>query len=202
MYRAITLAAIQREIDIFDEESVTILAQKISLDIQPANNSTDGRHYTVLLGSQDITWELRSPAVDRSVSRVSSYFGVRQEMVKRQRAFGLRGKVIMVGRDIGTVVLPDAPLKLFITASAEERAQRRWKDRRLQGHNTSYEAILGDVLRRDKIDSNRIHSPLKPAEDALLIDTTGRSIEQVVAQIISLMRLPVVPESPGPDVPA
>ena len=120
MYRAVTWAALQREIDLADETAVTQLAQDIQIDILPVEAERDGRHYTVLVDGQDITWQLRSPQVDANVSLVSSYLGVRQEMVQRQRAFGNRGAVVMVGRDIGTVVMPDAPLKLFITASAEE----------------------------------------------------------------------------------
>ena len=128
MYRAVTWAALQREIDLADETAVTQLAQDIQIDILPVEAERDGRHYTVLVDGQDITWQLRSPQVDANVSLVSSYLGVRQEMVQRQRAFGNRGAVVMVGRDIGTVVMPDAPLKLFITASAEERARRRSRD--------------------------------------------------------------------------
>ncbi len=184
MYRAVTWAALENKLDIQDETAVTHLAQQLDLDIRPVAGEQDGRLYTVLLAYQDITWEIRSPTVDANVSLVSSYAGVRREMVKRQQAFGKRGHVVMVGRDIGTVVMPDAPLKLYITASAEERARRRWLDRQKQGNSADYEAILADVLRRDAIDSSRQHSPLKPAPDAILIDTTHHSPEQVVEDIL------------------
>jgi cytidylate kinase len=119
---------------------------------------------------------------------VSSYAGVRQELVQRQRRFGRRGNIVVVGRDIGTVVMPDAPLKLYITASAEERAQRRWQERQTQGHRAGYESILADVIRRDKIDSSREHAPLRPADDAILIDTTGRPPEAIVGEILAFIK--------------
>jgi cytidylate kinase len=191
MYRAVTWAALQHEIGVANETAVTQLAHDIQIDIQPVLEE-DGRHYTVLVDGQDITWELRSPAVDANVSLVSSYLGVREEMVKRQRAFGQRGAVVMVGRDIGTVVMPNAPLKLFITASAEERARRRTQDRQAQGHAADYEHILADVQRRDNIDSNREHSPLRPAADAIRIDSTDRSPAGIVDAIMQMITNPVI----------
>lgn len=185
MYRAVTLAALQRGVDVTDETAVTQLARQLEIDVQPAGDMRDGRHYTALLDGQDVTWALRTPDVDANVSLVSSYLGVRQEMVRRQRAFGMRGGVVMVGRDIGTVVMPDAPLKLYIMATAQERARRRWHDRQAQGHDTAYEAILADVERRDGIDSSRQHSPLRPADDAIVIDSTGRSPEDIVEAILA-----------------
>ncbi len=179
MYRAVTLAALNAGLDLADETAVTHLSTTLNLDVQSAAGHEDGRHYTALLNGEDITWELRTPEVDANVSLVSSYLGVRQEMVKRQREFGLRGNIVMVGRDIGTVVMPDAPLKLYITASAEERARRRWHDRQAQGHPDSFETILADVKRRDDFDSNRQHSPLKPAADAIIIDTTGSQLRKL-----------------------
>ena len=192
MYRAVTWAALQQNIDIGDETAVTQLAHDIQMEIYPVRDEeADGRHYTVHVDGQDITWELRTPTVDANVSQVSSYLGVRQEMVKRQRAFGERGAVVMVGRDIGTVVMPDAPLKLYITASAEERARRRTRDRSEQGHIANYDDILADVLRRDQIDSSRTHSPLRPAADAILIDSTDQPPVAIVNAILQMIQEPV-----------
>lgn len=186
MYRALTLAAIRRQIRPDDEAGLVQLAQQCDLDVRPTATETDGRHYTVLLDGEDVTWELRLPVVDAYVSQVSTYPEVRAEMVRRQRAFGRRGRVVMIGRDIGTVVLPDAALKLYITASSEERARRRQIDRRRQGHHDEYDTILADVVRRDHHDSSRQHSPLRPAADAVFIDTTGRTVEEVMDQIMGL----------------
>ena len=186
MYRAVTLAALNAHVSIDDETAVTQLASQISLDVKPIGEENDGRLYTALLNNQDVTWDLRTPDVDQNVSQVSSYAGVRQEMVKRQRKFGQQGNIVMIGRDIGTVVMPDAPLKVYITASAEERAHRRWRDRQEQGLTDRYEIILADVKRRDEIDSNRQHSPLRPADDAIIIDTTNRAIDDIVHELVRL----------------
>lgn len=188
MYRAATLAVLQQGVDVHDETAVTQLVHTIDIDIQAINGEKDGRQYTVLLNGRDVTWEIRSPQVDANVSYVSKYLGVREEMVRRQRAFGKRGRVIMVGRDIGTVVMPDAPLKLYINASPEERARRRQHDRSKQGHIADYDAILADVIRRDQIDSNRIHSPLKPAADAVHIDSTNRPAADIAADLVKMVR--------------
>ncbi len=184
MYRAVTLAALHAGLNLKDETAVTQLASTLHLDVQSATGHQDSRHYTALLNGQDITWDLRTPDVEANVSLISSYPGVRQELVKRQRKFGQQGNIIMIGRDIGTVVMPDAPLKLYITASAEERARRRWLDRQAQGHPDTFAHILADIKRRDNIDSSRQHSPLKPAADAIIIDTTGLAVEEVVNNII------------------
>lgn len=186
MYRALTLAAIRGNVDTSDGQALAALARAIDLDVLPNQGQTDGRHYTVLLNGEDVTWELRLPAVDSAVSQVSAYPDVRVEMVRRQRAFGRRGRVVMVGRDIGTVVLPDAPLKLYITATAEERARRRLLDRERQGQAADFATILADVVRRDEVDSNRQHSPLRPADDAIIIDTTNCQVEDVVRDVLSL----------------
>lgn len=187
MYRALTLAAIHHGISPDDEEAVVRLAADCDLDILPLADETDGRHYTVLLDGIDVTWDLRLPEVDAAVSQISTYPEVRAEMVRRQRVVGRRGRVIMIGRDIGTVVIPDAALKLYITASPEERARRRHLDRLRQGQDDDYETILADVVRRDSIDSSRKHSPLRPAHDAIRIDTTGRTAEEVMVEIMSLL---------------
>ncbi len=187
MYRALTLAAIWNGISPDDEAAVVQLAVDCDLDILPLAEETDGRHYTVLLEGVDATWDLRLPEVDAFVSQISTYPGVRTEMVRRQREVGRRGRVIMIGRDIGTVVMPDAALKLYITASPDERARRRLIDRHRQGNSDDYESILADVARRDNIDSSRKHSPLRPASDAIQIDTTGRTAEEVIDKIMALI---------------
>jgi len=183
MYRAATLAALIAGIDPDDEDAVSALSRDLDLQIKPASGAADGRQYTVLLDGDDVTWELRSPDVDAHVSVVSSFPRVREEMVRRQREIARMGSVVMVGRDIGTVVIPDAPLKLYITASPEVRARRRWLDRKAQGHEADYAEILADINRRDEFDSRRKHSPLRPAEDAVIIDNTDLDPEEVLTKI-------------------
>jgi cytidylate kinase len=183
MYRAATLAALIAGIDPDDEDAVSALSRDLDLQIKPASGAADGRQYTVLLDGDDVTWELRSPDVDAHVSVVSSFPRVREEMVRRQREIARMGSVVMVGRDIGTVVIPDAPLKLYITASPEVRARRRWLDRKAQGHEADYAEILADINRRDEFDSRRKHSPLRPAEDAVIIDNTDLDPEEVLTEI-------------------
>ncbi|MBK7217970.1 MAG: (d)CMP kinase [Candidatus Promineofilum sp.] len=188
MYRALTLAAIRQGVALDDGAALTALADRVDLDVLPLGDESDGRQYTVLLDGQDITWELRLPEVDAAVSQVSAVAGVRARMVERQRAVGRRGRVVMVGRDIGTVVMPDAPLKLYVIATAEERARRRLRDRLARGHDDNdYAAILADVIRRDHIDSTREHSPLRPAADSIIIDTTDRRVDELLDEVLSLL---------------
>ncbi|HET6446603.1 MAG TPA: (d)CMP kinase [candidate division Zixibacteria bacterium] len=186
MYRAVTLAALDQGFSVEDEISITNLTQGLDMDILPVRTDSDGRHYTVLLDGIDVTWDLRKVEVDMNVSQVSTYAGVRVDLVRRQRAIGERGQVVMVGRDIGTVVMPLAPLKLYVTASPEERARRRWKELEGRFRDATIEQILAEIERRDQIDGSREHSPMKPAADAIIVDTTNRTPEQVVQDILQL----------------
>lgn len=186
MYRAVALAALQRGVPCADEAVVTALACRLDIAVTPAGAAADGRLYTVLLDGLDVTWALRSAEVDAHVSQVSAYAEVRAEMVRRQRAIAAQGRVILVGRDIGTVVLPDAPLKLYVTATAEERARRRYLEQHARGQEGDYAAILDGIVARDAYDSSRTHSPLMPAADALILDTTHRTPEELVAAVLAL----------------
>lgn len=186
MYRAVTWAAIPGGIAFSDEAQMTQLAEKIEIEILPPSIS-DGRDSDILVDGWDITWEIRTAEVERNVSQVSAYPGVRIALGQKQRRIGLRGRVVMVGRDIGTVILPEADLKIFLIASAEERARRRYLEVSQRGSNQSYEAILADIVRRDGIDSTRSMSPLKPAEDAVLLDTDRLTIAQVLEKAHQLI---------------
>lgn len=186
MYRAVTWVALERGLDIADEETITTLAEKIKIDVtQPTVD--DGRQYTVYADGTDVTWQIRRPEVDANVSPVSAYPGVRAALTAQQRHIGQRGRIIMVGRDIGTVVLPDADLKIYLDASVEERARRRYLEVREREQPAEYEEILEAMRRRDKIDSEREAAPLRPADDAVIVDTEGLSIEQVLAQVEELV---------------
>jgi cytidylate kinase len=186
MYRAVTWAALDRGISIEDEAEVAALAGELHIDVAPSTVD-DGRQYTVLADGVDITWEIRTPAVNGNVSQVSAYPDVRHEMVCQQRRVAQCGRVVMVGRDIGTVVLPDADLKIYLDASVEERARRRWEEERARGKNSDYEAVLTSMRRRDEIDSSREASPLRAAEDAVVLDTTSLDIDGVMVEVARLV---------------
>ena len=186
LYRAVTWVALQRSLSIEDEAAVTALAEELSIEVLPAT-AEDGRQYTVRVGGEDITWAIRSPAVDRAVSPVSAYPGVRAVLTRQMREIGARGNVVMVGRDIGTVVLPDADLKLYVVATAEERAHRRLLDRQAQGKTIAYEEVLSGIRHRDRIDSSREAAPLRAAGDAVIFDNTTLSIKQMFREIDRLV---------------
>lgn len=187
MYRVVTWVALQRGVPIEDEEAISELARQVPIDIVPPTVQ-DGRQYTVLADGQDVTWEIRRPEVDYQVSPVSAYVQVRAALTAQQRRIGQRGKVVMVGRDIGTVVLPEARLKVYLEATVEERARRRYRERQQRGDNCVYRDILRDMRRRDKIDSERAAAPLRAAPDAVIIDTTDMDVEQVVQRIHKLWK--------------
>ncbi len=186
MYRAVTWAALHHHIDPHDEAAVTALAEKISLKILPPTKD-DGRQATVLVDGIDITWEIRTPEVDANVSLVSSYPGVRRVLTKQQREIAARGSVVMVGRDIGTVVLPHADLKLFIEASVEVRARRRYHERAARGEKVDFDTLLASMIRRDKLDREKPISPMIPADDAIIINTDTLSQNEVVDQVLALV---------------
>lgn len=187
MYRAVTWAALARGLDVNDEPAMTRLAQELDIDVTEPTQA-DGRLCSVWCDGVDVTWATRTPEVDANVSAVSAYPGVRAAMTMQQRRIGLRGRVVMVGRDIGTVVLPEAPLKIYLDATAEERARRRYEEVRARSGNTqSYEEILTAMKRRDAYDSSRAAAPLKPADDAIIIDSTHLDVAQVIARVQQLM---------------
>ena len=175
MYRAVALAVIEAAVDPNDKESVVALANRIEIDLEGDPDSL-----CVLLDGRDITEQIRSESVTEMSSIVSTIPGVRRAMVKRQRAMGKRGAVLN-GRDIGTVVFPDADIKFFLDAAPEERAERRHKE----APGVSYEETLADMIERDRRDSTRADSPLKVADDAIVIDSTGKNIEQVFAEMMT-----------------
>lgn len=187
MYRAVTWAALDRGVPIEDEEAVTRLAETVTIEVIPATVE-DGRQYSILANGRDITWEIRSPDVNRYVSPVSAYQGVRRALTQQQRRIARDGGVVMVGRDIGTVVLPDAEVKLYLDASLEERSQRRYLEYQQRGQCVTIDEVRENVMLRDRIDSTRDTAPLRPAEDAIVIDTTSMSITEVVERTEAIVR--------------
>jgi len=188
MYRAVTWAALQQLKAVDDEALVTKLSKEVQIDVQPPTKM-DGRLSDVLLDGADITWEIRSREVEAAVSQVSAYVGVRNAMTAQQRRIGQRGRIVMVGRDIGTVVLPEAELKVYLDACVEVRAQRRFEELHQRGEQADYKKILAAMKRRDKIDSTRAVAPLRAAEDAYRICSDEIDAEQVVDQVMELARI-------------
>ncbi|MHB9034250.1 MAG: (d)CMP kinase [Anaerolineae bacterium] len=193
MYRAVTWAALERSIAVDDKDAVTRLACELLIEVTPPT-VMDKRQYSVFADKVDITWAIREPRVNEHVSLVSCYPGVRTALTEQQRRIGSAGGVVMVGRDIGTVVLPKAELKIYLDASLEERINRRLKEALVRGLQLTYQAVQVDLEKRDRIDSTRATAPLSIAPDAIVIDTTELSVAQVVSQIESLA-LPLIGSS-------
>jgi len=181
MYRALTWKALRLGIDLEDEDKLSQLAA--STKIKCAGKQS----LKVFVDGEDISNKVCSSEVEKSVSLVSRVLEVRRAIVKEQRRLAQSGGVVMVGRDIGTVVLPGADLKIFLTASPEARAQRRYLELLDKGKKADYEAILSEIMRRDEMDSQRAVSPLKPAADAKIIDTGDLTLGQVVQKILDLV---------------
>jgi len=178
MYRAVACKALREGVPLEDERAVTRLAQASRIEVGGA---------VVLIDGVDVTREIRTPAIDRAAAAVARLPGVRAVLVARQRAMGEGGAIVMEGRDIGTVVFPDADLKVYLDASAEERARRRANDPAHSGGPTAVSEVATLLSERDRLDRTRATSPLHAAPDAVLIDTTGKAIEAVVSEVLKLV---------------
>lgn len=188
MYRAITYAALQRGVDLDDHDALTQLARSVRLDVAPARpGDADGSSISV--DGEAITDQLRTPAVEENVSLVSRVSGVREAMVDHQRLIAGQQPIVMAGRDIGTVVLPGADLKIYLDASLTERARRRHQEFERLGRAVNEADVLADIERRDQIDQGRSVSPLRPADDAIVINTDGLSQDAVFAEVLKLVAL-------------
>jgi len=183
VYRAFTWKVIKSGISIEDEQKICQLANTTKFDFVPIKS---GWYLSPLIDDEDISSKLPCPEIEEQVSLTSKIAGVRQALVLEQRRLAQRGKLVMAGRDIGTVVLPWAELKIFLTASTEERARRRYKELLERRENSSLGIVLADLKKRDEMDIHRPISPLKPAEDAIIIDTENFTLEQVVDKIYAL----------------
>lgn len=179
MYRALTLAAMERGLDLADRDAVEALAAQVAIEVEPPL-AGDGRQYTVRCDGADVTWPIRAPEVERNVSLVARYPGVRRELVRQQQAIGRRGRVVMVGRDIGTVVMPDAELKIFLVTSLGERARRRADESSGRPGAPPVEQVREDLARRDDLDQH----VLRPAADAVLLQTDGLSPDEEIDWIL------------------
>lgn len=183
MYRSVGWAALQRGVDLRDAGAVAALAHAIRIELVP---SPHGQRVTV--DGEDVTETIRRPEVSDAASVVSTYRGVREAMVAVQRHLGEAGGVVMEGRDIGTVVFPDAEIKVFLDASPAERARRRYEEMKARGVAVDFDALRRAEEERDRRDQNREHSPLRRAADAVVIDTTGLAVHDVAERIVALVQ--------------
>lgn len=183
LYRTIALSMLRRGVDLRDAQKVKQALSGVVVDVC---YSEDGQH--VLLNGEDVSALIRTPEVSMSASVVSAIPDVRKFLFDLQLSLAEKNHVVMDGRDIGTVVLPQAQVKIFLTASPEERARRRFEELQAKGDRISYEQVLEDVRRRDEQDANRAVAPLKPAEDAVLLDTTGFELNDSVAALLKIVR--------------
>jgi CMP/dCMP kinase len=184
MYRIVTLAVLRAGVEPTDADAVEEIASKVRMSV-----GYDPDRISCYLAGEDVSTEIRGDEVTAAVSAVSSVPAVRTRLVELQRAMATGpGNVVVEGRDIGTVVLPDAPVKIFLTASAETRARRRNDQNVAAGLADDYEGVLADVRRRDHLDSNRPVSPLRAASDATIVDTSDMTEAQVIAHLLELVK--------------
>ncbi|QSX31717.1 (d)CMP kinase [Shewanella cyperi] len=181
IYRVLALAAIHHNVELENEEALTLLAAHLDVQFLTGN---DKDAIKVVLEGEDVTGAIRSQECSNAASKVAAFPRVREALLRRQRAFNVAPGLIADGRDMGTVVFPTAPAKIYLTASAEERAQRRYNQLRDKGFDVNIDRLLAEIIERDERDMNRPVAPLIPAEDALVIDTTGIAIDDVLAKAI------------------
>lgn len=181
MYRVVTWKALKHRVDVNDESALVKLLKDTEIDLVQA-----GLESKVYCDGTDRSEEIRAPEVTERVSYVAAHRKIREDLVKRQQAFAASGGTVMDGRDIGTAVLPDAKLKVFLTASVEERARRRYDEQIEKGISTDFDQLKLDIETRDRLDTEREVTPLRQAEDAILLNSTDMSIEDVVSTIIGL----------------
>jgi cytidylate kinase len=186
MYRAVAFQALQEGVNVFDDDAVSTLAERIAIDIRPSAKG-DGSQFDVIIDGIDHTWDIRSPEVNQVVSEVSVYPRVRNAMTLLQREIAKNGKIVMIGRDIGTVVLPHAEMKIYLEASVEVRAQRRYIEELSRGKKICLDEIAESLRHRDEIDSGRAVAPLRPAEDAIVVNTDDMTVFEVVEFILGLI---------------
>ncbi|MDE9516872.1 (d)CMP kinase [Xenorhabdus bovienii] len=180
IYRVLALAAIHHQVDIQSEDSLVPLAANLDVRFMPANGKL-----RVILEGEDVSNEIRTEAVGNTASQAATFPRVREALLRRQRAFRIAPGLIADGRDMGTVVFPDAPVKIFLDASAEERARRRMLQLQEKGFSVNFNRLLSEIQERDFRDRNRAVAPLVPAHDALLLDSTSMSIEEVIDKALT-----------------
>lgn len=187
LYRVIALLALRGNVDPRDEKELCRLARSARIDVRPPSVQ-DGRLFDVLVAGEDVTWRIRDPDIGNIVSQVSAHAEVRAALLPLQRRIAAAGPVVMVGRDIGTVVVPDAGLKIYLDASPEERARRRYAESHARDTTVTLDEVRQETVARDAIDTARATAPLRPANDATLVQTDDMDVDEVIEVIIGLAR--------------
>jgi CMP/dCMP kinase len=180
LYRLVALAAIKKNVDLFDEPAISQLTSELDVVFSLGMNGSA----QILLEGSDVTDAIRQEIVSMGASQIAAYTGVRAALLERQREFAVYPGLVADGRDMGTTVFPDAKTKLFLTASAEARAERRYRQLLVKGESVDMSSLVQDIRERDERDSNRTISPLRPAADAVIIDSTALSIEEVFSSML------------------
>lgn len=186
MYRAVTLKALRKNISVDDSEKIAGMAKQLELQFGRNDSKT-----VIYMDGEDVSEKIRTPQIDQNISPVAANPAVRLIMVQKQRAIGKEGGIVMDGRDIGTVVFPNADLKIFMQATVQERALRRKKEQEQKGVKINLDKVVSDIEYRDQQDSTRNHGPLLKAEDAVEIDTTRLTVEQQIGKILELAKLKI-----------
>ena len=187
IYRAITWKVLKNKINIDDENTISNLVSNICITIERANSKSLNDYYHIFVDGEDVTEEIRNPRIDQNVSQIARLPKIRKQLIYLQRKLAEKGDIVMEGRDIGSVILPQADIKFYFTASEEERIKRRHKELINKGYSVDYEEVKKQIIQRDKIDSKRKYAPLIKAKDAILIDSTEKSIEEAKDNILKII---------------
>ncbi len=188
IYRAITWKVLKNSFSTNDEKIISDIVSRTCITIERTNINSLKNYYHIFVDGKDVTEEIRDPNIDRNVSQIARLPNIRKQLIFLQRKLAEKGSVVMEGRDIGSVILPQADIKFYFTASEEERIKRRYAELKDKGYNEGYEEVKKQILQRDEIDSKRKYAPLIKAEDAIVIDSTEKSIEEVKEEILRVIR--------------
>jgi len=188
IYRAITWKVLKNNIDINNENMISDIVSSTCITIKKTNTNSLKDYYHIFVDEEDVTEEIRNPKIDQNVSLIAKLPKIRRQLIHLQRKLAEKGNIVMEGRDIGSVILPMADIKLYFTASEEERIKRRYKELIKKGYDVGYEEVKKQIVQRDEIDSKRKYAPLIKAKDAILIDSTEKSIEEVKDEILKIIK--------------
>jgi cytidylate kinase len=188
IYRAITWKVLKNNINVNDENIISNLVSNTCVTIEKANCKSLNDYYHIFVDGEDITEEIRNPSIDQNVSQIARLPKIRKQLIYLQRKLAEKADIVMEGRDIGSVILPQADIKFYFTASEEERIKRRYRELINKGYSIDYEEVKKQIIQRDKIDSKRKYAPLIKAKDAVLIDSTEKSIEEVKDNILKIIK--------------